>query len=235
MFDIDWMSLALPFAYISVLGGSLYTFSTIYRKRKASENANLEPWFPPHLQRNIYLTLLHMEPEAGQEKAPKVPDSVIRAALLRRAVEDIRRIFQIRTSKQALNTLLQRGSVGDDLNQRFLRAEREIQEELKDVMSEANALAPGWGQTIFQSANEIFYNTQLRADLEEIESRAAADKEWWEKKRETIQKEFMKELDQESSTKSSTKGVSDDEGVLVDSGTPAATPSGPSKKKKGKK
>lgn len=45
----------------------------------------------------------------------------------------------------------------------------------------------------------------------------------------------MKELDQESSTKSSTKGVSDDEGVLVDSGTPAATPSGPSKKKKGKK
>ncbi len=35
MFDIDWMSLALPFAYITVLGGSLYTFSTIYRKRKA--------------------------------------------------------------------------------------------------------------------------------------------------------------------------------------------------------
>ncbi|KAI0383887.1 Sec62/63 complex, subunit Sec66 [Hypomontagnella monticulosa] len=235
MFDIDWMSLALPFAYITVLGGSLYTFSTIYRKRKASENANLEPWFPPHLQRNVYLTLLHMEPEAGQEKAPKVPDSVIRAALLRRAVEDIRRIFQIRTSKQALNTLLQRGSVGEDLNQRFLRAEREIQEELKDVMSEANALAPGWGQTIFQSANEIFYNTQLRTQLDEIESRAAADKEWWEKKRETIQKDFLKELDQESSTKGSTKGVSDDEGVLVDSGTPAATPSGASKKKKGKK
>ena len=66
-----------------------------------------------------------MEPEAGQEKAPKVPDSVIRAALLRRAVEDIRRIIQIRTSKQALNTLLQRGSVGEDLNQRFTRAEKE--------------------------------------------------------------------------------------------------------------
>lgn len=77
-----------------------------------------------------------MEPEAGQEKAPKVPDSVIRAALLRRAVEDIRRIIQIRTSKQALNTLLQRGSVGDDLNQRFTRAEKEIEEELRDVVTE---------------------------------------------------------------------------------------------------
>ncbi|OTA64511.1 translocation protein-like protein [Hypoxylon sp. EC38] len=235
MFDIDWMSLALPFAYISVLGGSLYTFSTIYRKRKASQNANLEPWFPPHLQRNIYLTLLHMEPEPGQEKAPKVPDSVIRAALLRRAVEDIRRIVQIRTSKQALNTLLQRGSVGDDLNQRFLRAEKEIEEELRDVVTEANALAPGWGQTIFQSANEIAGNTMLRTRLEEIESRAAVDKEWWEKRREAIKKEFLKELEEDSSTKGSTKTASDDEGVLVDSGTPAATPGGSKKKKGGKK
>ncbi|KAI2468030.1 Sec62/63 complex, subunit Sec66 [Annulohypoxylon bovei var. microspora] len=234
MFEVDWLSLALPFAYITVLGGSLYTFSTIYRKRKASQSANLEPWFQPHLQRNIYLTLLHMEPEAGQEKAPKVPDSVIRAALLRRAVEDIRRIIQIRTSKQALNTLLQRGSVGEDLNQRFTRAEKEIEEELRDVMTEANALAPGWGQTIFQSANEITANTMLRTKLDEIEERAGADKEWWEKRRETIKKDFMKELDEESSTKGSVKG-SDDDAVLVDSGTPASTPGGGSKKKKGKK
>lgn len=77
-----------------------------------------------------------MEPEPGQEKVPKVPDSVIRAALLRRAVEDIHRIIQIRTSKQALNALLQRGSVGDDLNQRFVRAEKEIEEELRDVVTE---------------------------------------------------------------------------------------------------
>lgn len=35
MFDIDWWGLVLPFSYVSVLGGSLMTFSTIYRKRKA--------------------------------------------------------------------------------------------------------------------------------------------------------------------------------------------------------
>lgn len=33
--DIDWKGLALPFAYLAVLGGALMTFSTIYRKRKA--------------------------------------------------------------------------------------------------------------------------------------------------------------------------------------------------------
>jgi translocation protein SEC66 len=77
-----------------------------------------------------------MEPEEGSEKTPKVPDSVIRAALLRRAVEDIHRIIQIRTAKQACSSLLQRGSVGDDLWQRFQRAEKEMEEELRDVVME---------------------------------------------------------------------------------------------------
>jgi translocation protein SEC66 len=88
------------------------------------------------MQRNIYLSLLHEEPAEGQGKAPKVPESLLRAALLRRAVEDIHRIIQIRSAKQACSTLLQRGSVGDDLWQRFQRAEKEMEEELRDVVLE---------------------------------------------------------------------------------------------------
>lgn len=88
------------------------------------------------MQRNIYLSLLHEEPADGQDKAPKVPGSLLRAALLRRAVEDIHRIIQIRSAKQACSTLLQRGSVGDDLWQRFQRAEKEMEEELRDVVME---------------------------------------------------------------------------------------------------
>ncbi|KAK8082111.1 Translocation protein sec66 [Apiospora saccharicola] len=229
MFDIDWWSLALPFGYIFVLGSSLYVFSTIYRKRKAAESANLAPWFPPHLQKEIYSTLLELD--ADKDRKTKVPEGVIRAALLRRAVEDIARIIQVRQAKQALNTLLQRGSVGEDLNQRFQRAEKEIEEELKDVVMEANALAPGWGQTIFQSANEIAANTVLRSRIDNIQNKAAAEKEWWEKRRETIQNDFMKELEEEP-VKGSAKVSSDDDAVLVDSSTPITTPS---KKKKGKK
>lgn len=161
MFDVDWWSLLLPFAYIFVLGSSLYVFSTIYRKRKAgmsrrslpscssalvlpadaavfpAQAANLAPWFPPHLQKEVYSTLLELH--ADKESKTKIPDSVLRAALLRRAVEDIGRIIQVRQAKQALNTLLQRGSVGEDLNQRFQRAEKEIEEELKDVVMEVSA------------------------------------------------------------------------------------------------
>lgn len=93
------------------------------------------------MQRNIYFTLMQAPPE-GTEKAPNVPDSVLRAALLRRAVEDIHRIIQVRSAKQACSTLLQRGSVGDDLWQRFLRAEKEMEEELRDVVMEVGFAHP---------------------------------------------------------------------------------------------
>jgi hypothetical protein len=105
---------------------------------ETAESANLAPWFGPHLQRNVYLSLLHLED--GTEKGPKVPESVLRAALLRRAVEDIRRLIQIKSAKQACGSLLARGSVGDDLWQRFQRAEKEMEEELRDVVTEVRPL-----------------------------------------------------------------------------------------------
>ncbi|KAK8205692.1 Pre protein translocase subunit Sec66-domain-containing protein [Phyllosticta capitalensis] len=212
---VDWISLAVPFAYLGVLIGSLATFSHLYRARKAAKAASLAPWFGPHLGRNIYLSLLHMEPAEGK---PKVPDSVLKAALMRRAVEDIHRLVEVRNAKQALQSLLQKGSVGDDLWQRFQRAEKEIEAELRDVVQEANAFSPGWGQTIFQSASEIAQNQLLQQRVAELQAQASTEKEWWDKKRATIQADFMKELDAGSQTKNS-----DDDAVLVEAGGPATT------------
>ena len=157
---VAWLGLLIPVAYLAVLVGSLATFSSLYRARKAGESwnsyhisfgrtanpheaksASLEPWFPPHQTRNIYLSLLHIEDSPANpspEKPPKVPDSVLKAALLLRAEEDIKRILEIKSAKQALSTLLARGSVGDELWQRFLRAEKEIEAELRDVVEEVN-------------------------------------------------------------------------------------------------
>lgn len=226
MFGVDWKGLALPLAYLVVLGGALMTFSTIYRKRKAAESANLAPWFGPNLQRNIYLSLLHMGPDDGPERRPRVPESVLRAALLRRAVQDIERLIQIKSAKQACSTLLLRGSVGDDLWQRFQRAEKEMEEELREVVTEANALAPNWGPTIFQSAHEMAANARLRQRLDEIQAQTEAEKQWWEKRRGQIRSDFMKEL--EDSEKSSSKTTSEDDAVLID--TPGSKTTGGGKK-----
>lgn len=128
---------------------------------------------------------------------------------------------------------------------------------------QANALAPNWGQTIFQSANEIAANTVLRKQLDEIQAQAESEKAWWDKRRAAIQGEFMKEIgaDDDASSAaaasdskpapsspvitnaSSTKTTSsEDDGVLVDASSRASTPApvapptpSSSKKKKGRK
>lgn len=236
MFHLDWVGLSVPLAYICVLVGSLITFSSVYRRRKAAASASLEPWFPPHIQRDIYLSLLHLDPENKDGKSVVVPDSLKRAALLRRALEDIHRIIQIRNAKQACSSLLQRGSVGDDLWQRFLRTENEMEKELGDVVMEANGLQPNWGQSIFQSANEMAANTTLRSKLDGIQLRAESEKEFWEQRREKIQAEFMKELESEAQSKDSkTKPLSDEDAVMVEGSGTLSGEKGRTRSKKSKK
>ncbi|KAJ5177513.1 uncharacterized protein N7500_000212 [Penicillium coprophilum] len=263
MFDVDWLSLAVPIAYLGILLGSLATFSSLYRKRKSHKAASLEPWFPAHLQRDIYFSLLHLEPSTtstNEKEASAIPDSILKASLLRRAAEDIRRIMALRSQKQALTTLVQRGSVGDDLWQRFQRAEKEMEDEVKDVVTEANAYAPGWGQTIFQSANEMMNNDIYRRRMDDQQKKLEEERQWWSKKKTSIQEGFMKELNEGSTAStdaskstSATKSLeaasttpaapvsvqgSDDDAVLVEaesSTTPASPPSAKKKKSKGKK
>lgn len=83
-------------------------------------------------------------------------------------------------------------------------------------------------------------NFAIRKRLDEVQGQLGEEKEWWEKRRSSIQSEFMKELDAESNgsvgkaTMKSTKSNSDDEAVMVEA--PSASSSQHlGKKKKGKK
>lgn len=191
---------------------------------------------------------MHLDPSSQQteKKLPAVPESVLKASLLRRATEDIRRVLALRSQKQALSVLLQRGSVGDDLWQRFQRAEKEMEEEVKDVVAEANAYVPNWGQIIFQSANEMMNNDLYRKRMEEHQSKLAEEKAFWAKKKASIQEGFMKELNGSEGGVAATEAAekapeavatsaapsvqSDEDAVLVEAETVAS----PAKKKKGK-
>lgn len=257
------LSLLLPIAYLTILVGSLATFSHLYRQRKFNAKLRLAPYFPPHTARNVYLTLLHQADTQSDLKT--VPNSVLMAALQERAVEDIIRIREIQTRKGPLNTLLQRGVVGDEIWQRLLRAEQELEAELKDVVAEANALASGWGQHIFQSANEIVVNRMTKKKLEERRANLADEKAAWERVKERSRAELEGEISGEKTVPSSIPstastvsekaktvaqpaavGSSDEEAVLVEppanearpdtpTGANAGGGGGKNKKKKGKK
>ncbi|SJL00320.1 uncharacterized protein ARMOST_03632 [Armillaria ostoyae] len=152
-------SILVPFAYIIVVFGALFIFSHYYRKHTSAQT--FEPYFPSHPERNTYVTLL-------QKTDPPTPDALLKAALVRRAVADVHRVIRIREDKPALQNLLQKGSVGDELWNSLLAAERELEGEVMEVVTEANSFLEGWGQMIFGTANEIIANDKIRATLEQI-------------------------------------------------------------------
>lgn len=102
------------------------------------------------------------------------------------------------------------------------------------MLTQANAFAPNWGQTIFQSANEINQNEILKQKTAEIQAQLDAEKEWWAQKREGVRADFMKEIEGEGKpVETQRKTGSDDDAVLVEAEDSA--PQGGGKKKKGKK
>ncbi|KIM26030.1 hypothetical protein M408DRAFT_330811 [Serendipita vermifera MAFF 305830] len=152
-------SLLVPALYLAVLVVALLVFGRIYRKRVAASR-KLEPWFPSHPERDIYVSLLQCDPPAH--------DGLIKAALVRRAVADVHRIFKLREDKVALSNLLQRGSIGDDLWTSFLAAEKELEAEILEVVTESETFKQGWGNLIFQTAAEIVQNEKLREGMNKV-------------------------------------------------------------------
>lgn len=99
------------------------------------------------MQKEEYIALLNCE--------PAVPEYHLRAALLRRAMEAVRRLVQVQQEKPALQQLMKTGSIGDDLWREFSAAEQEITAELQEIAMEANTFKDGWGQTIFSTAAQM--------------------------------------------------------------------------------
>lgn len=157
------LSIFVPIGYITVLVISLSIFSKVYRKRTAQAliREHGSPWFPEgHPERDIYQTLVQASASSSGEgddagKQATVPDVVLKAALLNRAMADVRRIIRMRDDKQALQVLLQKGSIGDETMAKFALAEKELEAEILDVVSEANTFREGWGQLIFPTASEM--------------------------------------------------------------------------------
>ncbi|KAI0054186.1 translocation protein sec66 [Auriscalpium vulgare] len=151
-------SVLIPVVYIIIVFGGLFVFGQFYKKRTAIKQ--FEPYFPRHIDRDVYVTLL--------QRSPPTPDPLLKAALVRRAVADVNRIIRLREDKPALQNLLQKGSIGDDLWNSLLAAEKELEAEIMEVVAEANSFVEGWGQIIFSTASEMIANEKTRAVFDTI-------------------------------------------------------------------
>lgn len=176
------LSIFVPIGYITILTVSLSVFSRIYRKRSARALAKEHTsWFPEgHPERDIYQTLVLAAAnsnDGSDGKPATIPELVLKAALLNRAMTDVRRIIRMRDDKQALGVLLQKGSIGDETMAKFTMAEKELEAEILDVVSEANTFKEGWGQLIFPSASEMVAHLKHKEIYYEIHRQRTEESE----------------------------------------------------------
>ncbi|AQZ09936.1 SEC66 (YBR171W) [Zygosaccharomyces parabailii] len=170
------VSVYTPLIYSAVLILSLVIFGSQYRKRQIMKKAKLPSIFDENDARDIHLTLKQMN-----EEQP-VHEKVLKAALLNRGAEAIRRSFKMKELEPQINILYKNGSIGEDYWQRYQNEVKLIELEFKQTLEEAQELQPGWLQMFVVVTKEICFNQALARRYNSILKRKEVCAEEWELK-----------------------------------------------------
>ncbi len=88
----------------------------------------VDSYFGPNLTKDLY-------EELSEQWSPETPEGsqLLMTGLLKRACTAVARIWKIRDEKQPLSQLVKQGAVGEDLYERMLKAEQELEIEVNEV------------------------------------------------------------------------------------------------------
>lgn len=181
------LSIFVPLAYIVTLFASLALFSKVYRARTQKRRAKLQTLLSDaadgQVDRAIYQALSDIQGESfdapANDTAWTVPKATLQAALLARAVSTLKTMGKLRQDKQALQTLLERGSVGDDSAAMLETKENDTRNEAFEISREAGRFHPSWSKLIFENANQIAINLAFRDVLLNISKQREEEGTYW--------------------------------------------------------
>ena len=164
-----------PFVYGAILLIALFYFSKYYKKSKIKKLAQLESIFDEQDARDLYFEIKQMK----NDGKVKVHDKVLKAALLNRGAENIRRSFKLKELTPQVEILYKNGSIGEDYWKRFQTEIKIVEAELKECIMEAESLQPGWPQLYVTLCQEICFNQALQRRYNSIlERKNTCIKEW---------------------------------------------------------
>ena len=108
--------------------------------------ASSDDWFPSHPERDAYERLLQAyEPPAEEatEAEQKASQKPLHIALVRRAMTNVRRAWELQEERRSMSKLMQMGAIHEDLWERLQRAEQDLKIEIYDVEAEAETYIEG--------------------------------------------------------------------------------------------
>ena len=162
---------SLVFGYFAIWFLTIYISHLIYKKyfssKLARDKGEGDAWFGVHKEREAYEALV---------RDGNATEDALRKALLRRAMTDLRRAWQLASEKETIQKLVHEGSIGEGMLEEFQLAEKETQVELMNLQAEAETFRLGWGNEIIKEAAALVRREdELVAMRDSIQSSASAD------------------------------------------------------------
>lgn len=173
------ISVYTPLIYVFVMASAFIAFSIRYRRNRLQKLLEVEPIFGPNYSLELYAILKDKYYNKLLPKDERPPEKAVKAALLRRAVEAIRRSLKLKENEPVFNKLYQDGLIGDDLFHQFELQNKVQQLELKDIVEESQQFSKEWPAALFPVAQEICYNEALRRRLHSMDDRSESLAELW--------------------------------------------------------
>lgn len=174
------ISVFTPIIYLTLLVGVFLTFSFIYKRRRLEKLTTFEPIFPENEAANLYEFLKEQYTSDDVPKENRPHEKVMKAALLRRACEAIRRSMKLKENEPVFNKLYQDGLIGDDMLKQYEIQVKFQEIELKEIVAECESYKKGWVQTFFPTAQEICFNEALRRRLYAMDDRSKTLSQLWQ-------------------------------------------------------
>lgn len=173
------ISIYTPLIYVAVMTTAFVVFSIYYRRHRLSKMIDVEPFFGRNYSLELYTAVKDRYYDKLLPKEGRPPEKVVKAALLRRAVEAIRRSLKLKENEPVFNKLYQEGLIGDDVFKQYEFQNKVQQVELKEIVEECQQFSKEWPTTFFPVAQEICYNEALRRRLNCMDDRSEKLTELW--------------------------------------------------------
>ncbi|KAK6199529.1 Sec62/63 complex, subunit Sec66 [Scheffersomyces amazonensis] len=166
------ISVWTPLIYTAILLSLFITFSVVYRRNRINKLSKIESIFGENHPKKLY--------EFLKDPENKPHEKVLKAALLRRCVEAVRRTMKLKEHQPIYVKLYQDGLIGDDIYKQF-EIELKLQElEFKEIVMECETYKKGWSTTFIPLTQEICFNEALRRRVYSMDDRSESLSELWD-------------------------------------------------------
>lgn len=165
----------------------LVIFKLAYNRYQRQKQLSKKKWYPTHPEKDIYEELI----AKGEEN-----EDVLRKALLRRAMTDLKRVWELQEEKEALHKLTRSGAIPESMWNSYKDADHDMQLEIYDLQAEAETFKPGWSQLILKEAAQLVQREKelhmLRDQVNQQAAARASNPNMTSQEKKSHQKDLMK-------------------------------------------